>query len=134
MSDQTDLPLPYQPDSPEANFSYWAKMSEWHYEEAAAILVGINPIRLKLDEAKFRVSVGGPARDRCKGIRELALRAYLDIEGSERSDVTLQALCNRLSAERVVKADTSMMSRFFRKIGVTFKKRRSLRASRIVGT
>jgi transposase len=38
-----------------------------------------------------------------------------------KSDVTLQALCDRLSAERGVKADTSMMSRFFRKIGVTFK-------------
>jgi hypothetical protein len=33
-----------------------------------------------------------------------------------------QALCDRLSAERGVKADTSMMSRFFRRIGVTVKK------------
>ena len=82
MSDPIEFPLPYQPDSLDANFSYWAKMSEWNYEEAAAILVGINPKRLKLDQAKFRVSVGGPARDRYKGIRELALRAYLDIEGS----------------------------------------------------
>jgi transposase len=40
---------------------------------------------------------------------------------AEKSDITLQALCDRLSAERGVKADTSMMSRFFRKIGVTFK-------------
>ena len=42
---------------------------------------------------------------------------------TEKTDVTLQALCDRLSAERGVKADTSMMSRFFCKIGVTFKKR-----------
>ena len=31
----------------------------------------------------------------------------------------LQVLCDRHSAERGVKADTSMMSRFFRRIGVT---------------
>ena len=43
--------------------------------------------------------------------------------GPRKSDVTLQALCDRLSAERGVKADTSMMSRFFRRIGVTFKKK-----------
>ena len=47
---------------------------------------------------------------------------------TEKTDITLQALCDRLSAERGVKADTSMMSRFFRKIGVTFKKRPSSRA------
>ena len=42
------------------------------------------------------------------------------------------ALCDRLLAERGVKADTSMMSRFFRRLGVTLKKRRSSRASGIV--
>jgi transposase len=61
-------------------------------------------------------------------------REFLEAARAEKSDVTLQALCDRLSAERGVKADTSMMSRFFRKIDVTFKKRRSSRASRIVGT
>jgi transposase len=49
-------------------------------------------------------------------------REFLEAARAEKSDVTLQALCDRLSAERGVKADTSMMSRFFRKIGVTFKK------------
>jgi hypothetical protein len=83
MSDPTS-PLPYQPDLPDANFSYWAKMSEWNYEEAAAVLVGINPNRLKLDEAKLRVSVTADALSRYKGIRELAIRAYsdLDFQGS----------------------------------------------------
>jgi len=47
---------------------------------------------------------------------------FLEAVRAEKSDVTLQALCDRLSAERGVKADTSMMSRFFRKIGVTLKK------------
>src|ERR1700723_3677593 len=61
-------------------------------------------------------------------------RDFLQAARTEKTDVTLQALCDRLSAERGVKADTSMMSRFFRKIGVTFKKRPSSRASRIVRT
>ena len=49
-------------------------------------------------------------------------REFLEAARTEKSDITLQALCDRLSAERGIKADTSMMSRFFRKIGVTFKK------------
>ena len=57
-------------------------------------------------------------------------RDFLPAARAEKTDVTLQALCDRLSAERGVKADTSMMSRFFRKIGVTFKKTSS-GASRI---
>ena len=48
-------------------------------------------------------------------------RDFLEAARAEKSDVTLQALCDRLSAERGVKADTSMMSRFFRRIGVTVK-------------
>jgi transposase len=58
-------------------------------------------------------------------------RDFLETARIEKSDITLQALCDRLSAERGVKADTSMMSRFFRRIGVTVKKRPSSRASRI---
>ena len=38
-------------------------------------------------------------------------RDFLKAARAEKSDVTLQALCDRLSAERGVKADTSMMSR-----------------------
>src|SRR5580698_3277042 len=58
-------------------------------------------------------------------------RALLEAARAEKPDVTLQVLCDRLSAERGVKADTSMMSRFFRKIGVTLKKRLWSHASRI---
>ena len=58
-------------------------------------------------------------------------RGFIEAARREKPDATLQALCDRLLAERGVKADTSMMSRFFRRIGVTFKKRRSWRASRI---
>ena len=63
-----------------------------------------------------------------------AHRQFLDTLRSEKADITLQALCDRLLAERGVKADTSMMSRFFRRLGVTFKKRRWSRASRIART
>ena len=61
-------------------------------------------------------------------------REFLEAVRAEKSDITLQALCDRLLSERGVKADTSMMSRFFRRIGVTFKKRPSSRASRIART
>jgi transposase len=61
-------------------------------------------------------------------------RDFLETARAEKSDVTLQALCDRLLAERGVKADTSMMSRFFRRIGVTVKKRPLSHASRIART
>jgi len=40
---------------------------------------------------------------------------------AEQPDITLEALSRRLAAERCVKADTSMLSRFFRREGITFK-------------
>jgi transposase len=61
-------------------------------------------------------------------------RDFLEAARAEKPDITLQALCERLSTERGVQADTSMMSRFFRRIGVTVKKRPSSRASRIART
>ena len=59
---------------------------------------------------------------------------FLQAARTEKTDITLSALCDRLLCERDVKSDTSMMSRFFRKIGVTFKKRPSSRASRTART
>src|SRR5262245_28051297 len=41
----------------------------------------------------------------------------------QQPDITLEALSHRLLAERGVKADTSMLSRYFRRHGITFKKR-----------
>ena len=61
-------------------------------------------------------------------------RAFLEAARAEKPDGALQELCDRLGSERGIKADTSMMSRFLRRIGVTLKKRRSLRANRIVRT
>jgi transposase len=61
-------------------------------------------------------------------------RDFLETARAQKPDGTLQDLCNRLWAERGVKADTSMMSRFLRRIGVTLKKRPSSPASRAVRT
>jgi transposase len=57
-------------------------------------------------------------------------RAFLEACHAEKPDVTLRALSHRLLGERGVKADTSLMSRFLRRIGLTPKKRRSSPASR----
>ena len=73
--------------------------------------------------------MGGYVRPKLEPHRE-----FLEGLRTEKPDITLQALCDRLLAERGVTADTSMMSRFFRRIGVTLKKRRSSRRSRIVQT
>ena len=51
------------------------------------------------------------------------LREFLEALRTEKTDITLQALCDRLLAERGVRADTAMMSCFFCRIGVTLKKR-----------
>jgi transposase len=55
-------------------------------------------------------------------------REFLEAACAEKSDVTLQNLCDRVRSEKGVKADTSMMSRFFRRIGVTLKKKGPRRA------
>ena len=49
---------------------------------------------------------------------------FIEAVRHDKPDITLQGLCDRLMAERGVKADTSMMSRFFRRQGITVKKRR----------
>ena len=64
----------------------------------------------------------------------MAHRDFLEAARTEKTDITLSALCDRLLCERGVKSDTSMMSRFFRRLGVTFKKRRLSRASRTART
>ena len=74
-------------------------------------------LRTALGTGGHRPSVIKPHRD----LIEAAL--------AEKPDMTLQALCDRLFAERGVKADTSMMSRFLHREGITFKKRHWSRAS-----
>lgn len=61
-------------------------------------------------------------------------RDFLDAARVEKPDGTLQDLCHRLWTERSIKADPSMMSRFFRRIGVTLKKKPSSPGSRTART
>jgi putative transposase len=82
--------------------------------------------RFEQDGSRAPVGHGGHRAAKLKPHRD-----FLEAARTQKPDTTLQALCDRLLAERGVKADASMMSRFFRRIGVTFKKRRSWRASRI---
>jgi putative transposase len=56
-------------------------------------------------------------------------RDYLEAVRVEQPDITLAALSRRLAEERSVKADSSMLSRFFRRERITLKKRRWSRAS-----
>jgi transposase len=85
--------------------------------------------RVERDGSRAPVGHGGH-----RASKLMPHRDFLEAARTEKPDVTLQRLCDRLSAERGVKSDTSMMSRFFRKIGVTVKKRRLSRASRIAAT
>ena len=59
---------------------------------------------------------------------------FIDAVLKDKPDITLEALGTRLLAERGVTADTSMLSRFLRREGMTHKKRRWWRASRIART
>jgi transposase len=85
--------------------------------------------RFEQNGSRAASKMGGYLRSRLEPHRE-----FLEALRGEKADITLQALCDRLLAERGVRAETSMMSRFFRRIGVTLKKRRSSRTSRIVRT
>jgi transposase len=75
--------------------------------------------RFERNGSRVASRMGGYLRPKLEPHRE-----FLEALRSEKADITLQALCGRLLAERGVRADTSMMSRFFRRIGVTLKKRR----------
>jgi transposase len=79
--------------------------------------------RFERSGSRAASKMGGYLRARLEPHRE-----FLEALRAEKSDITLKALCDRLLAERGVRADTAMMSRFFRRIGVTLKKRRSSRA------
>ena len=73
--------------------------------------------RLERDGSREPVGHGGH-----RASKLMPHRDFLQAARAEKPDITLQALCDRLLAERGVKSDTSMISRFFRRSGVTFKK------------
>lgn len=58
-------------------------------------------------------------------------RAFIVSQIAAQGDVTLALLCQRLMDALGVRSDTSMMSRFLRREGLTLKKRRSSPVSRI---
>lgn len=71
------------------------------------------------------------------GRKPVKLEAHRDRIASWRAqkpDVTLQGLCDRLRVECGAEANTQLMSRFLRRLGLTLKKRRSSPASRIART
>ena len=99
-----------------------------HYEVSESVAIKWLE-RLERHGSREPVGHGGHRASKLRPHRD-----FLQAARVEKSDITLQALCDRLLAERGIKADTSMMSRFFRKIGVTFKKRPSSCASRVART
>ena len=80
--------------------------------------------RYRRDGARTPVGAGGHRPSALK-----PHRAFVEAVLAEQPDITLEALGRRLLAERAVRADTSMLSRFLRREGITFKKRRWLRRS-----
>ena len=72
------------------------------------------------DERGSPLPMGGDRRSALTPCREwlLALRR-------KENDLTLDQLCARLMAEHGIKADKSMLSRFFAARGVSFKKNRA---------
>jgi len=85
--------------------------------------------RFRTKGARTPVGTGGHRPSALKPHRD-----FLDAALAEKPDITLTALARRLLAERGVKADTAMLSRFFRREGVTFKKRRWSRVSKTAPT
>jgi len=71
---------------------------------------------------------GGHRPSKTKPEREWLLAAL-----SAERDITLAALSAKLLAERGVKADTGMLSRFFRSEGISFKKNRAAQRTRQAG-
>jgi len=86
-----------------------------HYEVSVSVAIKWLE-RLERHGSREPVGHGGH-----RASKPMPHQDFLEAARTEKSDVTLQALCNRLLAERGVKADTSKMSRFFRKISMTFK-------------
>jgi transposase len=85
--------------------------------------------RYRLTGERGPVGTGGHRPSKLEPERDWLKTVLADDPG-----ITLEALSGRLAAERGVRADTSMLSRFFRRAGISFKKRRSTPASRTVRT
>ena len=71
------------------------------------------------EDRRHPVGTGGHRPSALPGVRAWLLEQIKDCP-----DLTLEALCRRLEAEHGVKAVPSMLSNFFRKEGISFKKNR----------
>lgn len=92
---------------------------------AAALRSGVSESSAIKWVRRWRVT-GSRASAGTGGHRPSALKPHIEFLKAvlaEKADITLAAIAKRLLAERSVKADTSMLSRFFRREGITFKKR-----------
>ncbi len=78
--------------------------------------------RYEQANARHCVGTGGHRPSKVKPEREWLLATLAAVP-----DITLSALSVRLLAERGVKADTGMLSRFFIGEGISFKKKRTAR-------
>ena len=85
--------------------------------------------RYKKTGKRTAIGTGGHRPSALKPHRTFLVRLQ-----TEQPDFTLDQMCQRLAEECDVKADTSMMSRFLRREGITHKKRRWLRVSEIART
>jgi transposase len=128
------MPKPYSQDLRDRVID--AVVVEGMSRRAAATRFGVSESiaikwvqRFERSGSRTASRMGGYLRPKLEAHRE-----FLAAARAEKSDITLQALCDRLLAERGVRVDTSMMSRFFRREGVTLKKRPSSRASRTART
>ena len=85
--------------------------------------------RFERTGVRSAAKMGGYRRPRLEPHRQ-----FLERLRAAKPDMTLQALCDRLLVARGVKTETSLMSRFLRRIGLTLKKRPSGRSSRTART
>ncbi len=76
--------------------------------------------RYRRTRSRAPVGTGGHRPSRTKPHR-LWLLSLIEAEG----DLTLEAVSGRFLKEKSVKADTSMLSRFYISEGISFKKKRS---------
>ena len=85
--------------------------------------------RYEVSGSRKPVGTGGHRPSKLKPHRDFIVVAL-----KAKPDLTLEALGRQLLAQRGVKADTSMLSRFLRREKITHKKRRWWRASGTVRT
>jgi hypothetical protein len=66
----------FQPNTPAADFAYWAKMASWSKEEAASLFLGFNPDFIS-NEANMTYRRPTPCLTQYFSLQELARRASL---------------------------------------------------------